>query len=68
VSQVAREFGDSGISIAEWARHNGFNVNLVYQVLRGERKAIRGQTHDISVRLGIKKGTERGAARRQREP
>ncbi len=58
-SQVVREFQDSGVSIAEWARLNGFNVNLVYQVIRGERKGIRGQTHDIAVRLGLKRGSER---------
>ena len=52
--QVTLEFRTSGRSIAEWARLNGFNVNIVYQVLRGERKAIRGQAHDIAVRLGIK--------------
>jgi gp16 family phage-associated protein len=61
--QVTREFLASGRSIAEWARLNGFNVNIVYQVLRGERKAIRGQSHDIAVRLGIKNGEERSTMR-----
>lgn len=61
--KVKRKFNESGISIAEWARENGFNVNLVYQVLRGDSKALRGQAHDIACRLGIKRGTEREPAR-----
>jgi gp16 family phage-associated protein len=58
-----REFRKSGTSIAEWARLNGFNVNIVYQVIRGERKAIRGQSHDIAVRLKIKEGIESSKTR-----
>ena len=62
-AQVRREFEASGQSVAEWARINGFNVNLVYQVLRGEHKAVRGQVFDIAVRLGIKKRVARADAR-----
>lgn len=62
-AQVMSEFKVSGQSVAEWSRRNGFNVNLVYQVLRGDRRAMRGQSHDIAVRLGLKAGIERSAAR-----
>lgn len=62
--EAREEFLKAGYSIAEWARRNEFNANLVYAVLRGERRAIRGQTHDIAVSLGIKEGTPRAKVRR----
>ncbi len=46
----------TGISIAEWARENRFSVGLVYQVLEGSRKCMRGQSHQIAVALGLKEG------------
>lgn len=52
--QVQKEFRESGISIAAWAARNGFNANLVYGVLRGERPAVRGQAFEIAVKLGLK--------------
>lgn len=51
-------FDESGISVAEWARVNGFSSSLVYQVLEGHRKCLRGQSHQIAIALGIKKGKE----------
>lgn len=33
-ADVLEEFRLRGISVAEWARHNGFYPTLVYQVLR----------------------------------
>jgi gp16 family phage-associated protein len=50
-------FEDSGISVAEWARARGFSTSLVYQVLEGRRKCLRGQSHQIAVALGIKRGS-----------
>lgn len=46
----------SGISIAEWARENHFSCGLVYQVLEGKRRCLRGQSHKIAVALGLKAG------------
>lgn len=54
--QVREEFNRAGLSIAEWARENGFNPMLVYLVLNGKRQALRGQTHDIAVALSLKEG------------
>ncbi len=54
--QFIAELRAAGISIAEWARDHGFDRNLVYSVLSGDRRALRGQSHDIAVSLGIKKG------------
>lgn len=55
--KAARErFHRSGKSVVAWAKENGFTVNLVYEVLNGKRKCLRGQSHRIAVRLGIKDG------------
>lgn len=56
--QVRQEFELRGLSIAEWARQCGFSVPLVYQVLKGERKARRGQSHKIAVALRLKIGVD----------
>lgn len=47
---------ESGVSIAEWSRANGFSCGLVYQVLEGRRKCLRGQSYRIAVALGLKQG------------
>lgn len=54
--EVRAEFKRNGISIAGWAAANGFNGNLVLEVLAGRKKAIRGQSHQIAVKLGLKDG------------
>jgi gp16 family phage-associated protein len=47
---------ESGISVAEWARANGFSSGLVYAVLDGRRKCLRGQSFRIAVALGLREG------------
>jgi len=54
--EVKEEFSRRGISISEWARSQGFSTHLVYQVLSGKKKAIRGQSHQIAVALELKEG------------
>ncbi|MGC5791371.1 DNA-binding protein [Herbaspirillum huttiense] len=49
-------FEISGTSVAEWARVRGFSAGLVYQVLEGKRKCMRGQSHQIAIALGLKQG------------
>jgi gp16 family phage-associated protein len=54
-AQEARgDFRNRGITIAAWAKENGFEIKLVYAVLAGERKCYRGESHRIAVALGIK--------------
>lgn len=53
---VRRTFEDSGISVSEWARENGFSAGLVYAVLQGKRKCVRGQSYRIAVALGLRHG------------
>lgn len=55
--EVMEIFKLSGISIATWARHYGFSVALVYSVIHGKSKCIRGESHKIAVMLGLKEGT-----------
>lgn len=56
VKRAQAVFETSGISVAEWARVHGFSTGLVYQVLEGKRKCMRGQSHRIAVALGLKNG------------
>jgi len=46
----------TGISITQWAIANKFSPNLVFEVLGGRKKCVRGQAHEIAVKLGIKDG------------
>lgn len=48
------DFRERGINLAAWAREKGFNQQLVYLVIRGERKCLRGQSHSIAKELGMK--------------
>lgn len=59
-SDAKRLFELSGTSVAEWARTRGFSAGLVYQVLEGRRKCMRGQSHQIAVALGLKQGVTFG--------
>lgn len=56
--QVREDFALRGLSISEWARTQGFSVPLVYQVLAGKRRALRGQSHRIAVALQVKEGID----------
>ncbi len=53
---VRNDFIRKGISIASWARENGFDKATVSQVLNGGNAATRGRGHKIAVMLGIKDG------------
>ncbi|WP_425531189.1 DNA-binding protein [Pseudoxanthomonas mexicana] len=53
---VRREFARQGVSISSWARAHGYSSQLVYQVLAGRKRCVRGQCHQIAVRLGLKDG------------
>lgn len=47
-------FEAHGMSVAAWAREFGFPIALVYRVLRGEAKCLRGTSHEIAVALKLK--------------
>ncbi len=54
--EVRKDFLNTGVSIAEWARKNGFKYGQVIDVLRTDRQCRRGNSHRIAVLLGIKDG------------
>lgn len=54
--EIRREFRRLGISVSKWAKTHGFSPVLVYQVMSGSRKALRGESHRIAVTLGLKEG------------
>ena len=62
-----------GITVSQWARDNHVNPSLVYEILAGRKKCLRGMSHNIAVKLGMKAGliTDRPArvvpARRDHE-
>ncbi|WP_093125732.1 DNA-binding protein [Variovorax sp. OK605] len=53
-NQAWKRLRSTGTTAAGWADANGFSRALVYAVLRGERKCLRGQSHAIAVALGLK--------------
>jgi gp16 family phage-associated protein len=44
----------AGTTAKAWADERGFSLQLVYKVLRGERKCLRGASHIIARELGMK--------------
>ena len=56
VEDVRAEFERRGLSISEWARQHGVSAQLTYQILAGRKIGLRGQSHTISVLLGLKTG------------
>lgn len=52
--EARSDFRKRGITIATWAKENGFEIKLVYAILAGDRKCYRGESHRIAVALGIK--------------
>jgi gp16 family phage-associated protein len=49
-------FTEHGISISEWCREHGFGVSLTRQILEGKKACVRGQSHQIAVLVGMKRG------------
>ncbi len=55
-ADVRAEFKRKGISITSWALANQLSTNLVFEVLAGRKKCIRGDAHRAAVLLGLKDG------------
>lgn len=52
--EVWAQLRASGVSANEWAKQHGFEPTLVYSVLSGTRKCLRGKSHEIAKALGLK--------------
>ncbi|WP_226463362.1 MULTISPECIES: DNA-binding protein [Hydrogenophaga] len=51
---VKLQFELHGLSIREWAQAQGFSERLVYAVLSGKSKGMRGESFRIAVALGLR--------------
>lgn len=56
LKEAREKFHRSGKSVVSWAKENGYSAALVYLVLNGHRKCLRGKSHQIAVKLGLKDG------------
>lgn len=54
--EARAELQSKGISITQWAIAHKFSPNLVFEVLGGRKKCVRGKAHEIAVKLGLKEG------------
>jgi gp16 family phage-associated protein len=54
IEEAKQAFYLEGKSVADWARENHFHQDLVYSVLSGRSKGLRGESHLIAVKLGLK--------------
>ncbi|ELO0595938.1 DNA-binding protein [Salmonella enterica] len=52
--QARKNLRRKGMTVTAWANENGFDRNLVYQVLNGRCKANFGKGHEIAIKLGLK--------------
>ena len=56
IDQARAQLEARGESVADFARRKGVKATAVYQVLYGEKKGRRGESHRAAVALGIKAG------------
>lgn len=54
LEEAQQWFRDRGKTVVDWAIERGFNPTLVYTVLQGRRKCLRGQSFRIAVALKLK--------------
>lgn len=52
--EVRSALRSRGMTIGKWAVQHGFSPALVYVVMRGKRKCLRGESYRIAVALGMK--------------
>jgi gp16 family phage-associated protein len=50
-NNIQDAFRAQGITISDWAKKRGHNPQLVYMILRGERKCMRGKSFQIAQEL-----------------
>jgi gp16 family phage-associated protein len=54
VEEARNWFTKKGLSVVDWSIARGFNPTLVYSILQGKRKCLRGQSHRIALALRLK--------------
>lgn len=56
-AEQAKEWlSEQGISAAEFCRQHKLSPNLMYEILNGRKRCLRGMSHNIAVLLGMKTG------------
>jgi gp16 family phage-associated protein len=60
--QVRKKFKREGKTIKSWALEHSYDPNRVYRILGGFEKCEYGASHEIAVKLGLKKDTKPGAS------
>lgn len=53
--QVRAKLAREGKTLKAWAEENNYNVTRVYRVMGGFEKCLYGKSHEIAVKLGLKK-------------
>lgn len=53
-SAVRQSLIDHGVSVRDWSRAHGFSEALVYAILSGKTKGLRGESYRIAVALGLR--------------
>lgn len=56
-TEVKAEFREKGITFSSWSKENGYDHTHVSRVLNGVIKASYGKSHEIAVKLGLKKAS-----------
>lgn len=54
LARVRQGFIDRGEAVSTWARQHKFSLSMVYAVLGGRQKCLRGEGHRIAIALGLK--------------
>lgn len=49
-----------GIAVTDWARAHGFEPTVVFSLLNGRTRGLRGQAHLAAIALGLKQAPELG--------
>ncbi|UVH60680.1 DNA-binding protein [Variovorax paradoxus] len=52
--QVAAWFRRNGITVVAWAEEHGFEPEIVYALISGRTRGLRGRSHEAAVALGMK--------------
>ena len=56
INEARARLNLQGKTSRDWALEKGYDPQLVYKVLSGNRSCTRGASHEIAVALGIKDG------------
>lgn len=56
LERARRGFEDRGEAIKDWAAERGHDPHIVYFVLNGKLRGLRGKAHRVAVDLGLKAG------------